>query len=130
MKWLENFMRGRNGADQLSFAILILYFIITIIASLFRIPYLNYVTIILMVWCFFRMFSKNRAKRAQENAIFMGKIYPIQNAWRTKRKEWRERKTHKFFSCPNCKQRLRVPKGKGKITITCPKCKTKFDKRT
>lgn len=130
MKWLENFMRGRNGADQLSFAILILYFIITIIASLFRIPFLNYVPLILMAWCFFRMFSKNRVKRAQENAIFMGKIYPIQNKWRTKRKEWKERKTHKFFSCPKCKQRLRVPKGKGKITITCPKCKTKFDKKT
>lgn len=123
-------MRGRNGADQLSFAILVLYFIILIIGTIFRIPFISYITLLLIIWSFFRIFSKNRMKRARENAAFMGKIYPIQNKWRTKRTEWKERKTYAFYSCPSCKQRLRVPKGKGKITITCPKCKTKFDKKT
>lgn len=130
MKWFQNFMRGRYGVDQLSFAILILYFIITILGSLFRIPYISYLALALIVWCWFRIFSRNTYKRAQENAKFMGKVYPIQNKWRTKKREFADRKTHKYYSCPNCKQRLRVPKGRGKITITCPKCKTKFDKRT
>lgn len=130
MKWLQNFMRGRYGVDQLSLALLILYFILTIIVTAFRIPFGGYVTMLIIIWCWFRILSRNTYKRAQENAKFMGKIYPIQNKLKTKRKEWKERKTHKFFTCPNCKQRLRVPKGRGTITITCPKCKTKFDKRT
>ena len=74
MKWFQNFMRGRTGVDQLSFAILILYFVITIVGTAFRIPYITYVALLLIVWCWFRILSKNTYKRAQENAKFMGKI--------------------------------------------------------
>ena len=130
MKWFQNFMRGRYGVDQLSFALLILYFVITILGTAFRIPYIGYVALLLIVWCWFRILSRNTYKRSQENAKFMGWIYQIQNKWRTKKREFQDRKTHKYYNCPNCKQRLRVPKGRGTITITCPKCKTKFDKRT
>ena len=130
MKWFQNFMRGRYGVDQLSFALLILYFVITILGTAFRIPYIGYVALLLIVWCWFRILSRNTYKRSQENAKFMGWIYPIQNKWRTKKREFQDRKTHKYYNCPNCKQRLRVPKGRGTITITCPKCKAKFDKRT
>ena len=123
MKWFQNFMRGRYGVDQLSFALLILYFVITILGTAFRIPYIGYVALLLIVWCWFRILSRNTYKRSQENAKFMGWIYPIQNKWRTKKREFQDRKTHKYYNCPNCKQRLRVPKGRGTITITCPKCK-------
>ncbi|MEF9966951.1 MAG: hypothetical protein RSC10_08225 [Longicatena sp.] len=130
MKWLQNFMRGRYGADQLSFFLLILYFIITVVSAIFRIPYVTYVALALLIWCWFRIFSRNTYKRSGENTKFLRMVYPITSRVHTKRKEWKERKTHKFYSCPNCKQRLRVPKGRGTLTITCPKCKTKFDKRT
>lgn len=130
MRWLQNFMRGRYGVDQLSFAILILYLVVTILGTFFRIPFVNTIALLLIVWCWFRILSRNTYKRAQENAKFMGKVYPIQNKHRTKKKEFQDRKTHKYFTCPTCKQRLRVPRGRGEITITCPKCKTKFDKRT
>ena len=130
MRWLQNFMRGRYGVDQLSFAILILYLVVTILGTFFRIPFVNTIALLLIVWCWSRILSRNTYKRAQENAKFMGKVYPIQNKYRTKKKEFQDRKTHKYFTCPTCKQRLRVPRGRGEITITCPKCKTKFDKRT
>lgn len=130
MRWLQNFMRGRYGVDQLSFAILILYLVVTILGTFFRIPFVNTIALLLIVWCWFRILSRNTYKRAQENTKFMGKVYPIQNKYRTKKKEFQDRKTHKYFTCPTCKQRLRVPRGRGEITITCPKCKTKFDKRT
>ncbi len=130
MRWLQNFMRGRYGVDQLSFAILILYLVVTIIGTFFRIPFVNTVALLLVVWCWFRILSRNTYKRAQENAKFMGKVYPIQNKYKAKKKEFQDRKTHKYFTCPTCRQRLRVPRGRGEITITCPKCKTKFDKRT
>ncbi|MFR5079753.1 MAG: hypothetical protein ACLTDX_17775 [[Clostridium] innocuum] len=113
MKWFQNFMRGRYGVDQLSFALLILYFVITILGTAFRIPYIGYVALLLIVWCWFRILSRNTYKRSQENAKFMGWIYPIQNKWRTKKREFQDRKTHKYYNCPNCKQRLRVPKGRG-----------------
>ena len=108
MKWFQNFMRGRYGVDQLSFALLILYFVITILGTAFRIPYIGYVALLLIVWCWFRILSRNTYKRSQENAKFMGWIYPIQNKWRTKKREFQDRKTHKYYNCPNCKQRLRV----------------------
>lgn len=123
MRWLQNFMRGRYGVDQLSFAILILYLVVTILGTFFRIPFVNTIALLLIVWCWFRILSRNTYKRAQENAKFMGKVYPIQNKYRTKKKEFQDRKTHKYFTCPTCKQRLRVPRGRGEITITCPKCK-------
>ena len=91
MKWFQNFMRGRYGVDQLSFAILILYFVITILGTAFRIPYISYVALLLIVWCWFRILSRNTYKRSQENAVFMGKIYPIQNKWRTKKREFQDR---------------------------------------
>lgn len=111
MKWFQNFMRGRYGVDQLSFALLILYFVITILGTAFRIPYIGYVALLLIVWCWFRILSRNTYKRSQENAKFMGWIYPIQNKWRTKKREFQDRKTHKYYNCPNCKQRLRVRRG-------------------
>ena len=59
MKWFQNFMRGRYGVDQLSFALLILYFVITILGTAFRIPYIGYVALLLIVWCWFRILSRN-----------------------------------------------------------------------
>lgn len=76
------------------------------------------------------MFSKQVYKRRQENMLFAQKMYPYQ----LKAMKWANRqmdkKTNKHFKCPNCKQVLRVPKGRGQITITCPKCAEKFDRRT
>ena len=72
MKWFQNFMRGRYGVDQLSFALLILYFVITILGTAFRIPYIGYVALLLIVWCWFRILSRNTYKRSQENAKLWG----------------------------------------------------------
>ena len=76
-----------------------------------------------MVYAYFRILSKKVYKRTQENKKYLGAI----NMTKTR---WKQRKTHKFYRCPKCKTWLRVPKGRGKITITCVKCSTKFDKRT
>lgn len=130
MKWLQKFMQGRYGTDQLSLFLLVLYLIITIVATGFNLPIISYISLALVLWCWFRIFSKNKYKRSGENTKFLRMVYPITSRVHTKRKEWKERKTYRFYTCPNCKQRLRVPRGRGTLTITCPKCKTKFDKRT
>lgn len=130
MKWFQNFMRGRYGVDQLSFAILILYFIVTAIGMLLQNGLIVNLSLVLVILCWFRIFSRNTYKRSAENTRYLQKTYPIRMWYQKKKKRFHDRKTHKYYKCPNCKQELRVPKGKGEITITCPKCHTKFDKRT
>lgn len=130
MKWLQNFMRGRYGPDQLSLFLLVLYFIITLISTFAGVPIVSYIALLLIFWCWFRILSRKTYKRSAENTKFLRMVYPITSRYHTIKKKFKDRKTHKYYKCPNCKQELRVPKGKGEITITCPKCKTKFDKRT
>lgn len=73
------------------------------------------------------MFSRNVYKRSGENTKFLRMTYPVTSRFKSWKNRWRDRKTHKYLKCPHCKQQLRVPKGKGEITVTCPKCHTKFD---
>ena len=115
-------MMGRYGTDKLNMWILGAGCIISIL-SIF-VPFvrvrmvLSLGTYILLVWGIFRMLSRNTYKRYQENRRFL--------QWLDKVKD----KNHKYFRCPRCRQQVRVPKGKGKIMVTCPKCKEKFQKKS
>lgn len=130
MNWLRKLMAGRYGIDQLSIALLIAYLPISLIAQLLRIQLLHIAAIALLVWCYFRIFSRNIAKRHEENRKFLVWWYPIQNWVSRRMNKIKDSKTHSFFKCPHCKQTVRVPKGKGKIRITCPKCRVEFIKKT
>ncbi len=130
MNWLRRLMVGRNGIDQLSIALLIAYLPVSLIAQLSRIQLLHIVTIALLVLCYFRIFSRNIAKRHEENRKFLVWWYPIQNWVSRKAYRAKDSKTHRYFKCPHCKQAVRVPKGKGEIRITCPKCRVEFIKKT
>jgi ribosomal protein L37AE/L43A len=76
------------------------------------------------------MFSKNIPARSRENAVFMKIWYRIKNLFFKEKVKFQNKKTHKFFKCPGCRKTLRVPKGKGRIYITCPKCGERFTKKT
>lgn len=130
MNWFRNFMMGRYGTDQLTIALLILYMVIILIAEIFRIPILALIGLVLLVYAFFRTFSRNISRRYQENCQFLKLWNPIKGWFRTQKTRFRERKTHKYFKCPKCKATLRVPKGKGKICITCPKCGNEIIRKT
>lgn len=123
-------MRGRYGTDQLNFFLLIVSILILLITTLLKVNYGILISVVILVFCYFRMFSKKTWKRSAENTKFLRLVYPITKRFNSVKKKWKDRKTHKYYKCPNCKQELRVPKGRGEITITCPKCHTKFDKRT
>ena len=124
---LARFMYGRNGADHLG-----LFTIWTVIAldivNMFVKNDLAYgiigtVSGVLMFWALFRMFSKNLPKRRSENAKFLQKVW-----WPIKGKLHRMKdKDHKYFTCPACRTVCRVPRGKGKIVITCPKCRGRIE---
>lgn len=130
MKWLQNFMRGRYGTDQLNFFLLVLAILIMVVSTLVQIPYAMWVSIAILLISYWRMFSRKTYKRSAENTKFLRMVYPITSRFHSMKKKWKDRKTYKYYKCPSCKQELRVPKGRGEITITCPKCHTKFDKRT
>ena len=124
---VRTFLYGRNGFDDLAkhslIASLIMFLIYGFCPSGIVKVILFVITYFLMGYAYFRILSKNIYKRVQENKKYLGAI----NMTKTR---WQQRKTHRFFRCPKCKTWLRVPKGRGKITITCVKCSTKFDKRT
>ena len=126
MNKLYRFMSGRNGNDQLGLAMLICALILNIIFRMTGFYLLGIIAMALVVLVIFRMFSRNVYKRQEENRRFMGFWYNSKQQF----KDWRTRcsqsKQYKFFTCPGCKNILRVPRGKGKIQITCPKCGQRF----
>ena len=138
---LANFMIGRNGVDALGRASIWLS-VILMVVTLFTHQSLIYIlAIIALGYSYFRMMSRNVSKRYLENQKFLNLGYKIKNAFKNvgrkasyqKSKsvyEREQKKLYKIFYCPSCKQKIRAPKGKGKICITCPKCKLEFVKRT
>ena len=122
-------MYGRNGSDQLNVALLIVYLVIWIIGGIVAtvlnniiVQYVvNALMSILVVIIFWRMFSKNLNKRRAENAKFLAWWNPIKKHFKGA-KARRADTAHKYFTCRSCKTVCRVPAGKGKIVITCPKC--------
>lgn len=129
-------MQGRYGGDQLSLALLIVSIILSFLSPLTRLPIIAILSYIPLVLCIYRMFSKNISKRYEENRKFMNfwhpiwqKILGIKNKSQKKVSQLKD-KEHKYYKCPNCKKTLRVPKGRGKLRITCPKCHQEFSKRT
>ncbi len=120
---LYRFMYGRNGYDDLSRAILSWSLVLCFISLFFRNQIFIFLISILLIYNMYRVFSKNIAARRRENEkfIYLIKPYALQ---------WQSRKTHVIFRCKNCGQIIRVPKGKGKIDITCPKCRVIITKRT
>ena len=120
--FFQRFMMGRYGTDKLNMAILGTGVVLCVVTMFVRQPTvvmaLTTLSYILMIWAIFRMFSRNTYKRYQENRKFLRFIERIKD------------REHRYFDCPRCHQPVRVPRGKGKIAITCPKCKEKFIKKT
>lgn len=130
MNWLRKLMSGRYGMDQLSTALLVAYLPLSLIVQLLGVQLLHIVALALLVLCYFRIFSRNIAKRHEENRKFLLWWYPIQSWVSRKIRRIKDSKTQRYFKCPHCKQTVRVPKGKGEIRISCPKCRVEFLKKT
>ena len=118
----RQFMTGRYGTDKLNIAILFAGLILSVAAMFNPLPMLDLVLTVvsygLMFWAIFRCLSRNIYKRYQENRKYLRFMERLKD------------REHRYFDCPRCRQPVRVPRGKGKISISCPKCKEKFIKKT
>ena len=119
---MQRFMEGRYGNDKLNIAILIAGVVTGLLSSIlggFLLKTILWaVSYGLMIWAIFRCLSRNTYKRYQENRKYLQLIDRVKD------------REHRYYDCPKCRQRVRVPRGKGKISITCPRCKEKFVRKT
>lgn len=123
-------MIGRYGVDSLSKFMLGTAVVLLVFAMGFRNNFLNTLACLLVLLCYFRMFSRNYQKRDEENQKFLELKGKAATFLKREKEYFEQRKTHHIYKCPSCKQKIRVPKGKGKICITCPKCHTEFIKKS
>lgn len=123
-------MYGRYGLDQLSRLLMYAALAMLVITLFWHNPIVYFLALALMVYTYFRMFSKNISKRYSENQAYLKVRYKVIGRFNKVKLRMRDRKTHKIFKCPSCAQKIRVPKGKGKISIKCPKCRIEFTKKT
>ncbi|MBD5559837.1 MAG: hypothetical protein HDQ87_05700 [Clostridia bacterium] len=130
MNWLRKFMQGRNGSDQLNAFLVLCAVALWFVEIWLPSPFLSAAFWALMIWSIFRMMSRNVTARRNENYKFCAFMYRIRNWFRDLPARIRAQKEYRYFRCPNCSQRVRVPRHKGHIKVTCPRCGEKFDKRT
>lgn len=119
---IRKFMAGRYGTDKLSMTMLVTALVLVLVYGFISNAGVKMVlwalSYILMFWAIFRSFSRNTYKRYQENRKFLQFFDRLKD------------RDHRYFDCPKCHQPVRVPRGKGKIAITCPKCRERFVKKT
>ena len=132
--WFTRLMAGRNGPDHLNRFLSVVFLILSVCSMFVRNPRLASVlytlSMALFLYVMFRMLSRNIYRRQQENGAYLRERYKITSWWNGLRDRWAQRKDYKFYKCPSCRTRLRVPRGKGKLNIVCRKCGTSFQRRT
>ncbi len=146
---MMNFLRGRYGWDQLGMVLMVASFALELLGRILRLTLVYYLGVALFLWMFFRMFSRNIPARVRENQWFMDLRNRRANKkyFRQQRKETKKQKkngtytysyqeqarenqrgtVYCYYYCPACKQQVRVPAGRGKIRVTCPRCQEKFE---
>lgn len=130
MNWLARMMYGRYGTDQLGFFTLLLMLILNMVFAFTGRDALYILSFALAILSIFRIFSKNVSKRYEENQKFLQMTAPVRSFFSAKTAGLLDLRTHRHFRCPQCKQKIRVPRGKGNIQITCPKCRHEFVKKS
>ena len=127
-KWLQNIMAGRYGSDELGFTLLLIYLGICIFGIFCDLPLVQLLGLAIILWAFFRILSRNIPARQAENAAYRRFLSKYSAALQARRSRRQDRE-HRYYRCRGCGAIMRVPRGAGKIEITCPKCGRKITKK-
>lgn len=134
---IRNIWMTANGFDSFSRFLLKMGLFVMMLSLLFRERAVSWIGFAILLFLYIRTFSKNKQKYNQQNSTFLKykrratSLFQRQiNVFQKFRDKLQQRKIYRFYKCPNCKQNIRIPKGKGKVIITCPSCSTKFVKKT
>ena len=125
----QQFMYGRYGGDPFNLVLLGAGLLLSLLGGLLFWP-LTLAADALYIYALFRMFSKNIPARQREYYAFLKVWNPLVGWCKLQRQKWSLRKTYKYFKCPNCKQQLRAPRGRGNIEVTCQRCHNVFRTKT
>ena len=131
---LIRFMQGRYGTDTLSKFLLICGLVVVLFSSFSSSDTVRMIWYVvgwaLIIYCYYRMFSRNMSKRSAENQWYLKKEMKVRSWWQRRKQLFAGRRDYKIFKCPKCGQKLRVPRHKGKIAIHCRKCGEEFIRKT
>ena len=127
---LIRFMQGRYGVDPFTRFLMGVALACMILSFFTRSMVWSFIILLLLVYCYFRMFSKNIYKRTAENRIYQEKTYKIRCFFARQKNMMSQRKEYHIYKCPSCSQKIRIPRGKGRIEVRCPKCSTTFIKNS
>lgn len=127
---MQQFMAGRYGTDKFSLFLSVVGLIFGFLGNFRELRAFYFIGLAIIIYGLYRAMSKNfEARRKELNWFLRVSEKPTQEL-RLLKNKWRDRKTHRYFKCKSCKTVLRVPKGRGKIEITCPKCRMKTIKKS
>ena len=128
-RYMARFMMGRYGGDQLNLFLIALYLILYVLSLLTRLLSLQLLGTVVLILCLYRCLSRSLERRRAENARFLQAVRPIERRWAAFCTRAHD-KEHRYFKCPNCGQQMRVPRGKGRITVHCRSCGAAFEEKS
>lgn len=130
MQWLQKFLMGRYGADQLNLALILLALVLSIVLGFTPLGVIgSLISMVPLVLAVLRMFSRNYARRAAENQVFLKVWNPVRNWFQWLWLSVRYMKKNRYFLCPHCGRIACVPRKTGRVTITCKGCRQKYDRK-
>ncbi len=127
---LRRFMQGRYGADELALAFIVIFITLNLVSLVYTSVILTILYVVLFVLFMYRMLSKNIAARQRENYRFLKFWNPIQSWFTRTFFRIKNSRKYKYFKCPDCKRKMKVPRGKGTIMVTCPGCGKKTKRKS
>lgn len=127
---MQQWMSGRYGFDELSRTLMYAGVILMLVSFVPALSFLSFPALVLVLWSSIRSYSKKIERRQAERAAYLRFTGKIRSWFQLRKKIFQERKTHRYIRCKQCKTMMRVPKGRGTIRISCPKCHSETIKKT